>query len=913
MGCINASTEDGEMVLSRSDFHLAIQKRNHYLKLLSDFVKNGAVLYVGYSFKDRIVTDIIKDLQRIHGKDKMPWGYWLYRDDIPTDEKTKYFFSNNKIIPIKIKIQDFFDFLDSKTISEKPNTKTPASQVKFIIKGKVVKIDDDFLNLLSSYFEVLNEKTLNQDSGKKDDFLMGKNSSWGAYQASWDFKREIYETIFKTVRAEIDNLEVENNKIFKISGMPGVGKTFLLKRLAFDIYSKNNTPVLIHNNTYKFDFKAITSVLEEINKKYDENFDFETKTKQIKYTFVFDDAALNFREIVRLKDYLTSRGRQILIITCDRENEWQKSLNEISYSFPSEWGLDENLTDKEFSSLVDYLFENEYISTKSESFVKKIQNEYDSSFFATIYSLVHPTKKPLNEIIKDQYNGLNELSKSAFEYICCLSQFNIPINAEWLVRIMGCSYQDFIDDVIKKDAAKIIFEIQDIDYNLMYGTHHRIIAQKTLDFFLPDSKILFEKYKQIIEKIEFSNNVERNLAERFLIRNFSVNSQNDKYSIEQRIELFKIACKSQKTRTVLHHLGLLEMEISLMIDAEIHLRDALSIKDNIELFRGESDQNILTSLGKLYSREAINILKKENSTNADELINKASRCFAEAKHGEYPNIHAYHSHAFFWFKRGQNANNEAEKLLYFSNSIEILNSAKDNINEDELLPIFSLEQDVWSHIGIEEKIESISETIKTNFDSPKGYYLSGLFYLSRAKKCENFSEKDKVLKNAFRKTEKALKHFPQDENCLQLRCKIYREYSDVDLSEYYALLHAWYINNGSDNVFLLFELGRTSFILDYFDLSTEVFNKLQSGIGMGNNLRSRPRNPIINGNSNKKFFGEISDIFNKMEGFKNPMKSRKPVVCDYFGLIKLSGFFLFISSLLVVMLSGLQGYNNLRL
>jgi hypothetical protein len=70
--------------------------------------------------------------------------------------------------------------------------------------------------------------------------------------------------------------------------------------------------------------------------------------------------------------------------------------------------------------------------------------------------------------------------------------------------------------------------------------------------------------------------------------------------------------------------------------------------------------------------------------------------------------------------------------------------------------------------------------------------------------------------------------------------------------------------------FLLFELGRTSFILDYFDLSTEVFNKLQSGIGMGNNLRSRPRNPIINGNSNKKFFGEISDIFNKMEGFIKP-------------------------------------------
>lgn len=98
----------------------------------------------------------------------------------------------------------------------------------------------------------------------------------------------------------------------------------MIKRLALDIYSKNNTPVFFHNNTNKFDFKAITSILEEINKKYDENINDNEKVKQIKYTFIFDDAAVNLREIIRLKDYLTSRGRQILIITCDRENEWQK-------------------------------------------------------------------------------------------------------------------------------------------------------------------------------------------------------------------------------------------------------------------------------------------------------------------------------------------------------------------------------------------------------------------------------------------------------------------------------------------------------------------------------------------------------------------------------------------------------------
>jgi hypothetical protein len=870
MGCINASTEDGEMVLSKSDFHLAIQKRNHYLKLLSDIVKNGSVLYIGYSFKDRIVTDIIKDLHRIHGKEKMPWGYWLSKDEIPTDEKTKYFFSNHKIIPIKITIEQFFDSLTDKSGKKNLLRKLTPSHRKLNVKGKIIELDEDLTNLIASYFEIFNENTIKQDPGKMDEFLMGANLSWGAFNSNWDFKRESYTDIYSKVVNELEKPEIENNKIFKITGMPGVGKSFLLKRLAFDIYSRNNTPVFFYNNTSKFDFKAITSFLEEVNKKYDENFEFGAKVKQIKYTFIFDDAATNLREIIRLKDYLTSRGRQLLILTCDRENEWQKIYRETTYSFSETFSIHENLSDLESKSLVDYLFKNGFIQAKNDSFIEKIKEEYDSSFFATIYSLVHPTKKPLNEIIKDQYNGLNNLSKNAFEYICCFSQFNIPINIEWLVRILNCSYQDFIDEVIKKDAAKIIFELIDSNDNLLYRTHHRIIAQKTLDYFLPDSKILFEKYKQILDKIEFSNNVEKGIGEKFLIRNFSINSFNESYNTNQRIELFKIACKNQKTRTILHHLGLLEIENNESVDAEIHLKEALSLKDNNESFRGESDQNILTSLGKLYSKEAISLLKSKNIPEAEDAISKANQCFSEAKHGEYPNIHAYHSHAYFWFKRGLDSKTDAEKLLYFSNAIEILNSAKDNINKDELLPILALEQEVWSYVGIEEKIESISELIKSQFNSPKGYYLSGFHYLNQAIKCKTKEDKDKLLKNAFRKTEKALKHFPQDENCLQLRCKIYKEFSDFDVSEYYKLLHAWYLNDDCDNVFLLFELGRIAFILEYFDLSGEVFTRLQSGIGMGNNLRSRQQNPIQENGYNKKYFGEITDIFGRMEGFIKP-------------------------------------------
>ena len=114
-------------------------------------------------------------------------------------------------------------------------------------------------------------------------------------------------------------------------------------------------------------------------------------------------------------------------------------------------------------------------------------------------------------------------------------------------------------------------------------------------------------------------------------------------------------------------------------------------------------------------------------------------------------------------------------------------------------------------------------------------------------------------------------HFPNSENCLQLRCKIYKEYRDYDLDKYYEYLYDWYKNDGSENATLLFELGRVSFILAYDDLSNSVFSRLQQGVGMGNNLRTRPRDPILdNDGFNKKFFGEITDIFGRNEGFIKP-------------------------------------------
>jgi hypothetical protein len=108
------------------------------------------------------------------------------------------------------------------------------------------------------------------------------------------------------------------------------------------------------------------------------------------------------------------------------------------------------------------------------------------------------------------------------------------------------------------------------------------------------------------------------------------------------------------------------------------------------------------------------------------------------------------------------------------------------------------------------------------------------------------------------------------------------------------------------------------------DLKGTWIGEYSSSVHSENRMMIFPVQNLITFENNKayaqgsdRYFGNNQiRVFKPMflqKDMKSYEKLRKPVVCDYFGLIKLSGFFLFISSLLVVMLSGLQGYNNLRL
>ncbi|MFX0139216.1 MAG: SIR2 family protein [Candidatus Hodarchaeota archaeon] len=878
MGSITASeAESGHMVLSRADNRRALIRRREYLRLLSDFIKTGTTIFIGYSFRDRLVLDIIDDLIEIYGIDRLPWSYAFFDKINKMDEKIQYMFSSRKIIPLECDFEDLFDFLSKNY--ETPLVKNRSKSICLKVKGHIIEINETDANQYVEYFKFLCEDKISQQPGNKDDFFKGINKSWGIFKENWDFKRELYiSAIFERtidervytgclkdkVFEELKKYDIENNKILLLTGMAGVGKTVTLNRLAYDIYTNVEAPVIIISPTrISFDFKLIATFIENLNHELNNRIPFGQHLPPIKPVIIIDDAASYIRNINRLMDYLTSRGRPVLIVAAERSGEWELIWKTYPFQIPKEniFELSEQLSIYEKERIIDHLYELGFISTKGIFWDNIIDKEFENSFFATIYTLVHPSKKPLSQIIQDQYQRLTPLTQKAFQHICCFHQFNLPINIELLVRSLKLTYADFNNEIISKDAAKVIFEEQDENENILYRTHHRIIAKKTVEFFFGDPEIQKNIFLEIFHDAVLSNSKEREICEKLLVEYIGPNAKPQIFSHEQQRQMFKTICEANPVRSLMHHWGVLEADDHQFLEAERLLKYALSIpKDDVESFRGESDQNILTSLGSLYSHMGIDFYKNRNIRDAEEYFEKAESCFQGAKFGEFPNAYAYHSHANMWYLKGNQCKDLVEKINFYAKALEILSISKDNLNEEELQPIYELETLIWFQIGDETRITQSLEILRDKFNSARGYYLNANLLLRTIPEDKN-EERSKILKLALRKIEKGLKFFPNDEYCLLLKCKLQKEIEPKNLSGLYESLIKLKSASTMPNAWLLYELGRTAFILGYYDYSKEFFKELETGVGIGHKLRSRPRYPILDENNNKKEFdGTIVNI-----------------------------------------------------
>ena len=77
--------------------------------------------------------------------------------------------------------------------------------------------------------------------------------------------------------------------------------------------------ILIRSLKLNVDYRAISAFVEHLNDQLVQQVGAESKPSPLKLTIIVDDASVGIRHLTRLRDFLTSRGRSVLIVAWREE------------------------------------------------------------------------------------------------------------------------------------------------------------------------------------------------------------------------------------------------------------------------------------------------------------------------------------------------------------------------------------------------------------------------------------------------------------------------------------------------------------------------------------------------------------------------------------------------------------------
>jgi hypothetical protein len=847
MGSIIDNQQGSQMILSREEYHDNLFSRQKTFDLLFDLVGSGTIVYVGYSGNDRIILDIVGKLLKKLG-DRMPWGYMVL-DKSPSEEEIQKF-ATKRIILINIKFEDFMEYLSGKVLNESISRVPVKYDLRIPINGVIANVDSSFAKDAESFFEILRPDIFSEDIGS-DSLPNEKKNKWPFYSKGLDFERDLYKEILrKRVQTEMMKYNYIDNNILFVSGPPGSGKTSLAKRCAYDTYKEGHLVLWIDSSHNQTDFKFLADFIFSIEN--DPNSKNENRTKAL---IVLDDAPSLFVDPLKLKGYLTSVGRSALIIATGRSNEWNEFEN---YGNDDVFSLNLNLSEDEKPRFMKYLSDQGLVP-KGSSWDSYSYLGIEDSFFAALYVFDSQSKKPFNDIIREQFEALSEDLKKIYITVAAIHQFGFSINLELLVRASIGSYNETIHLINSTGLKGLIFENQEPDGTILYSTHHPIMAEKTISFFYetPDKQEIL--YSKIFSDVNFSNIRELFLVERVFAKCFSAKSRATDLTLKQKLKLFEIITSQKRTRTLLHHWGLLETAAKQFEEGEAHLKEALSIKSPFEGYRDESKQNILNSLGKLHSTKGLSLFSEGKTNEAEIEFSKADMNFISSRKKGMINPYSYHSHAYMYFKKAEalKIKDPIGMLSNVAKALGILFEAEEEVDPIDTKPIQDLKLKTFTLLGEETRIKEQIDNMSKAYNNGDGYYL-----YARAILNENPSNDNQVL----RVVEEGLSEFPQDERLLTLQAHILVNDNSKPLKELFEPLKKWYQKSNEHSAYLLYSLAVSAFLRGFYEESKKYFIELNdSSIGFSN--RTKAIYTILDENNKPKLFkGEISNYYSLSRG-----------------------------------------------
>jgi tetratricopeptide (TPR) repeat protein/GTPase SAR1 family protein len=841
MGCITYEAEP--LILTRSDYNRNSRIRHKMFDCLADFARDRPIIYIGYSFRDRVAFEVIDEvIAAVGGPQKIAKAYAI-NPNIEEGSRIGRMLVRRNITPIKADFQTFMTRLQ-KGYRPPSRTRRP-SVIQLRLRTGNVEIPYRDYQEFREYFIIMNEWGVHQreisatspNLERVNKFFQGRLDSWEPYEKGWDFRRELYPEIKERVLKEMSQTKPEQNDSLLILGSGGLGKTTLLKRLAFDIYSADFPVIFLHNYRSSFNYRMISKFCEDVNS--DEGVDATRSPNKV--LIILDNADSNMEHVRKLTSYLRARSNPVLLVGAARTNEWLTAQSKWSFRglIPPEntFELPQRMSDSEIDQLINHLSEvfQEDRFKQIDLLRAVVREKCKSDFFAALYSLVDPTRRPLAEIVADEYRKLpTPLTRAACEYVCLFSRYDLSLKLEMLVRPLdkefGITLDEFVSEIVGTEAKNLIIECSGPYEGVFYRARNRVFAEKVLDYcyvsgFQEDIDKIADRYKAIITQIRSLDEYEVDVIRSLLVKHLGPNAKDyESFGYERLKRLYDAAIdRGTEDSTILHHYAIMEREKGHFECArDLLLRAFKVLKEPIgrRSLATEPRKNILNSLGVLYSLWAFAIREEQGEESSMAYFDTADEYFKASKQDDPSNSYPYHCRAISSKRRGdyyQEKGMEEEAYRFYAEALETIDEAKESVVDYELKDILALEVQIYqSRLKNFEKAREMLRRFIERHESAHAYFLLGKLLYEEAKnyRTSEHSRHVAFLDAARHEVEAGIRAFPQNRDLLRLEYVIAKALGG-DKGELFEILVRRYkaFTEACTELELLFELAVASFEL----------------------------------------------------------------------------------------------------
>lgn len=457
-GCVtHIEDKDCPLILTVDQFNAHRSKRSRLFNRLSEIAYENTVVFIGYKLRDANIRSLINEIEK---DGQVRPRYYLVSPGLSQFEEKVL--ADKNISAINTTFDDFMRIIHTQCHSQGVVVQTkdiaalPISK-KFTVNN--VTLSDDFIRYFSEDTQ-WTEGALKSDPLDAKQFYMGYDNGWYPIENNFDFSRHLCERVTTQLLEEKSSTRKDPGLIV-ITGHAGSGKSILLKRLAYNLGREHHILTIWHRPDRKINLRAIGQLHDSTNELV---------------VLCVDKISDNIQELTSL---LHSQLKRLIIVACERVNEWNSVSARFLKSLITRHELG-YLSTAEIELLLLRLKEHQSLGALARLSFDEQKAQFrefaDRQLLVALHESTHG--RPFRDIIADEYERITPPeAKSIYLTICVLNRLGVPVRAGVIARTHGIPFSEFQDRLHKPLETIVYFEKSLRDYDYTYRTRHPIIAE----------------------------------------------------------------------------------------------------------------------------------------------------------------------------------------------------------------------------------------------------------------------------------------------------------------------------------------------------------------------------------------------------------------------------------------------------